>query len=63
MLLGNKQDLRHKAAVTASQAKEWAIPEGLQHIEVYAAIDLCDLCVYFNLLWTDIAKIHEPSSI
>ena len=34
ILLGNKMDLRHHQTVSASSAKEFAIPEGMSHMEV-----------------------------
>lgn len=36
VLVGTKTDLRHKQVVTESQAKEFGIPEGMQHFEVSA---------------------------
>ncbi len=34
LLIGNKLDLRHKQTVSSHRAKEFAIPEGMDHIEV-----------------------------
>ena len=34
ILLGNKMDLRHHQTVSAASAKEFAIPEGMSHMEV-----------------------------
>ncbi|KAK2156751.1 hypothetical protein LSH36_206g04082 [Paralvinella palmiformis] len=34
LLIGTKLDLRHKQMVSCSEAKEFAIPEGYEHIEV-----------------------------
>ena len=35
IVLGNKMDLRHHQTVSASSAKEFAIPEGMSHMEVW----------------------------
>lgn len=71
VLVGTKLDLKHKQAVTASQAKEFGIPEGMQHVEVSAKAGK-NINVPFYMMAKEVlrwrrvgcgVKLGEPSTI
>lgn len=49
VLFGNKLDLRHKQCVTYAQAREYAVPEGFQHLEGSSWTGKNVKCAYYML--------------
>lgn len=62
LLMGNKYDERHRIAVSASRAKEYAIPEGMNHIEV-SAKDGRNINAAFYILANEILRFRKLGCI